>query len=122
MEKLTKRNAPRRVAGWPTPDEQPVSQMKPKENGMRMRQKRAAAPRNREKHPLINPLFVPLCESKDVSIKVRFFDILEEERALGNPDERAFFRTALEYRQKLFTPHQQGILVQTARAKFGLAV
>ena len=89
-----------------------------------MHQKRkAATPRNREEqHPLVNPLFAPLCTSKDVNIKVRFFDILNEERALGNPDERAFFRTALEYRQRLFSPIQQGILVQTARTKFGLAV
>ena len=88
-----------------------------------MHQKRkAVTPRNREEqHPLVNLLFAPLCTSKDVNIKVRFFDILDEERALGNPDERAFFRTALEYRQ-MFSPIQQGILVQTARTKFGLAV
>lgn len=92
---------------------------------MRMRQKRnrAATPRNREEqHPLVNPLFAPLCKTKDVTIKGRFFDILNEERALGNPDERAFYRAALEYRQRLFSPLQQGVLVQTARAKFGLAV
>ncbi len=92
---------------------------------MRMRQKRnrAATPRNREEqHPLVNPLFAPLCKTKDVTIKGRFFDILNEERALGNPDERAFYRVALEYRQRLFSPLQQGVLVQTARAKFGLAV
>ena len=80
---------------------------------MRVRRKRnrAATPRNREElHPLVNPLFAPLCNTND------------EERALDNPDERAFYRTALEYRQRLFSPRQQEILVQTARAKFGLAV
>ena len=60
--------------------------------------------------------------TKDLTIKGRFYDILDEERALDNPDERAFYRTALEYRQRLFSPRQQEILVQTARAKFGLAV
>ena len=83
---------------------------------MRVRRKRnrAATPRNEEQHPLVNPLFAPLCNTKDLTIKGRFYDILDEERALD--------RTALEYRQRLFSPRQQEILVQTARAKFGLAV
>ena len=90
---------------------------------MRVRRKRNRAPRNREEqHPLVNPLFAPLCNTKDLTIKGRFYDILAEERALHNSDERAFYRTALEYRQRLFSPRQQEILVQTARAKFGLAV
>ena len=92
---------------------------------MRVRRKRnrAATPRNREEqHPLVNPLFAPLCNTKDLTIKGRFYDILAEERALHNSDERSFYRTALEYRQRLFSPRQQEILVQTARAKFGLAV
>ena len=88
---------------------------------MRVRRKRnrAATPRYEKQHPLVNPLFAPLCNTKDLTIKGRFLD---EERALDNPDERAFYRTALEYRQRLFSPRQQEILVQTARAKFGLAV
>ena len=90
---------------------------------MRRKRNRAATPRNREEqHPLVDPFFAPLCKTKDVTIKGRFFDILNEKRALDSPDERAFYRTALEYRQRLFSPRQQEILVQTACAKFGLAV
>ena len=91
---------------------------------MRVRRKRnrAATPRYEKQHPLVNPLFAPLSNTKDLTIKGRFYNILDEERALDNPDERAFYRTALEYRQRLFSPRQQEILVQTARAKFGLAV
>lgn len=89
---------------------------------MRVRRKRKATPRNREElHPLVDPLFTPFCMSKDVNLKIRFFDILEEERALGNPDERAFFRAALEYRKKLYSPRQQEMLVQAAQNRFGLA-
>ena len=72
---------------------------------MRVRRKRnrAATPRYEKQHPLVNPLFAPLCNTKDLTIKGRFYDILDEERALDNPDERAFYRTALEYRQRLFS-------------------
>ena len=51
---------------------------------MRVRRKRnrAATPRNEEQHPLVNPLFAPLCNTKDLTIKGRFYDILDEERAL----------------------------------------
>ena len=66
-------------------------------------------------------------EARDDALENAWFCIQRaflqgEERALDNPDERAFYRTALEYRQRLFSPRQQEILVQTARAKFGLAV
>ena len=46
---------------------------------MRVRRKRnrAATPRYEKQHPLVNPLFAPLCNTKDLTIKGRFYDILD---------------------------------------------
>ena len=54
---------------------------------MRVRRKRnrAATPRYEKQHPLVNPLFAPLCNTKDLTIKGRFYDILDEERVSTTP-------------------------------------